>query len=251
MKKKIASLFAILLYAGICYAQPPSGQMFAVIHDDVNPAMTTTYKDALKKLKGLCEQHKSPLYWTTVSFDDNSFSHMIPIKAMADMDKNMMADLEQKAGKEALAAVFKEIDKSVEKNTSYFITSVPSLSYLSPAPGENFRDILFWYPLPGKDEEAQKIIQEWLTLYKSKNAPSGVLTFKSVFGTEPGYAFVAWGKNPADLAAKDQKNNELFGDAAAKLWERTLAITKHYNNIRAWVLPDHSNMQAPAVAVTK
>ena len=251
MKKKIAFLFAMLLCAAITFAQAPAAQMFAVFHDEVNPAMNGTYRDALKKLRAACDQTKSPFYWTSVSFDDNSYSHLIPIKSLADLEKNMMSDLEQKLGKDALKGIFAEFDKCVVKSTSYAITSVPSMSYLSPAAGESFRDVLFWYPIPGKDEEAEKIIQEWLKLYQSKNAPSGVLTYKAVFGGEPGYAFVSWGKNPLDLATKDQKNNELFGEAAGKLWERTLAITHHYKNIRGWLMPDHSNMPAPAVAATK
>jgi hypothetical protein len=251
MKKKITSLFILLLCAGMCFGQTP-GQMFAVFHDQVKPSMNSAYRDALKKLKLTCEQQKSPFYWTTVAFDDNSYSHMIPVKGYADMDKNLMADLETKIGKEGLGGIFADFDKCVESATSYMITSVPSMSYLGPAPaGENFRDILFWYPMPGKDVEAEKIIQEWLKLYQSKNSPAGVLTFKSVFGTEPGYAFVSWAKDPIDMETKFKKHNELVGVEAGKLWEKTLAITRKYNHIRAWVASDLSNMPAVPVATSK
>ena len=247
MKKSLAFSVLLILFGAMACAQT-APQMFAVFHDNVKPSMNTQYRDALKKLKATCEQQKSPFYWTTIAFDDNSYSHLVPIKAFGDLDKNLMADLETKLGKEGIAGIFADFDKCLAESTSYIITSVPSMSYLTPAAGENFRDILFWYPIPGKDAEAEAIIKEWLDLYQSKKAPSGILTLKLIFGGEPGYAFVGWGKNPVDLVTKENKSNELFSEAAGKLWERTLLITRRYENKRAWVLSDLSN---PPPAATK
>jgi len=248
--KKLTVSFILLLYTGFVFAQT-APQMFAVYHDEVSPSMDAVYKENLKKLKAACEQTKANFNWITVAFDDNSYSHMVPIKSFADFDKNMMADLELKMGKPALAEIFAAFDKCVEKQDSYVVMSVPSACYLTPAPGDNFRDVTFWIPMAGKEAEVEKILQEWIKLYQSKNAPGGVLTYKALFGTEPGYAFISWGKNPVDLFTKEQKNNELFGEEAAKLWQKTLSITKRFQSKRAWVLIDHSNPPVPAVAANK
>lgn len=235
MKKHIVFLF-VLAMTGSLLAQD---QMFAIYTHNVNPSMDMAYREAVKKLKTACQQNKlNTVSWLSGAYDDNSYNHLIPIKSFGDLDKNMFADLEAKIGKETLANIFREMEKCLESETSFVALRVASMSYLTPPADETFRDILYWYPQHGKAAEAEKIIGEWLKLYTSKNAPGGVITYKVLFGREPGYAFVSWGKNRLDWASKSQKNNELFGAEASKLWARTLEITKRYYSVQGWVATD-------------
>ncbi len=242
MKKNLISSFCfVLFFSGLMFAQQSAAPAkFAIYEDIVKPSMDAQYKEGLKKLKAACDLHKADFSWTSVVYDDNTYAHLIPIKGFADLDKNMMAGLETKMGKEALGGIFTELEKCVESSSSFVATMLPDLSYLSPQTGENYRDIMFWEVLPGKEAEGEKLIMEWLNLYKSKNAPNGVLTYKVLFGRAPGYAFVHWGKSPLDLETKSQKSNELFGEEAGKLWAKTMTMTKKYYHRKAWVLPDFS-----------
>ncbi len=211
MKKLISSFCFLLVFSGLMFAQQSAAPgKFAIYEDIVRPSMDAQYKEALKKLKSACDLHKADFSWTSVVYDDNTYAHLIPIKGFADLDRNMLAGLETKMGKEAVAGIFTELEKCVESSSSFVATVLPDLSYLSPQTGENYRDILFWEVLPGKEAEGEKLIKEWSTLCKSKNAPNGFVTYKVLFGREPGYAFVSWGKTPLDLATKSQKNNELW-----------------------------------------
>ena len=242
MKKLISSFWFILCFSGFLLAQQPAAPIkYAIYEDVVKPSMDATYKEALKKLKSACEQHKAGLSWSSAAFDDGSYSHLVPIKGLADLDKNMMADLESKMGKESLGAIFAELDKCVESQSSFAVSMLPNMSYMTPPAGENYRDLLFWQVLPGKEAEGEKIIMEWKKLHEDKKAPNGFVTYKVLFGREPGYAFVSWGKNEVDLATKAQKTNELFGEEGGKLWAKTMAMTKKYYSKRAWVLPDFSH----------
>lgn len=245
MKKMLTSLWCTLLIAGYALAQD-APVMFAIYEDNVKPSMDAAYKETLKRLKDACELHKVGVSWTSVVHDDNSYAHLIPIKGFADLDKNMLSDLETKMGKEALGAIFANLDKCIASKTSFVVAMLPNLSYLSPQAGENFREILFWEVLAGKEGEGEKMIMEWVNLYKSKNAPNGVVTYKVLFGRHPGYAFISWGKNPLDHATKAQKNHELFGDEAGKLWQKTQAITEKYYHKTAWIMPDFSRSAAQA-----
>lgn len=240
MKKLITTLIFGVFITVCAFAQTGPTQ-FAVYEDKVNPSMDALYKATLKKLKSACEQHKVSFSYTSVAYDDNSYIHLVPIKGFADLDKNMLADLETKMGKDALSSIFADFDKCTESSTSFVVSMLPNMSLQSPPVGENFRDVLFWEYQPGKGEEAEKIIMEWKALYESKKAVLGFITYKVLLGREPGYAFVSWGKNELDHATKSQKNNELFGEEAGKLWTKTLAITKKYYSKRAWVLADHSH----------
>jgi predicted CopG family antitoxin len=243
--KKLISIGCIMIIATCALAQT-APIMFGVFVDNVKPSMDANYREALKKLKSVCQQNKTNVNWNSVGFDDNSYAHLVPMKSFSDLDKNPWTELSAKIGKEAMANLWADLDKCVDEHSSYMMTKMPDLSYLAPVEGENYRDILFWYAESGKEAEAEKIIAEWKNLYESKKAAGGVITYKVIFGREPGYAIVSWGKNEADLAAKNQKNNELFGEEAGKLWAKTMLITKKYYSKRAWVMPDFSYTVAVA-----
>lgn len=244
MKTKITSLLLLLVSVGSSVAQnAPS--MFAVYEVQVKPSMDAPYREAVKKLKSTCQQNKMTFSWYAGALDDNSYIYLTPIKNFADLDRNMFADLEAKIGKEVHASLWQAIDKGVEHQTSSVTLFLPGSSYLSPGPDDNFRSVLYWIPEPGKDAEAEKLIAEWVKLHTSKNAPIGVQTYKNIFGGEGGYVFVSWGKNPADHAAKTQKTNELFGEEGAKLWAKTLLLTRKYYTRTGWLVNDLSYSPAP------
>jgi hypothetical protein len=241
MKRKLTTLLlGTLLFSSILvFAQP--NPMATVCHEDiVKPSMDVKYREAMKKLKAACEQHKIGPSWTTISFDDNSYRHIAPIKSFADLDKNPFADLEAKMGKEALAKLWAEFDECLESHSDFVMTQLPELSYLSPTESDNYRSVTFWHPLPGKDNEAESILKEWKKLYESKKAPSGFLVLKVIFGQQGEYVIVSWGKNATDEATKYQKTVELIGEEGGKLWLKTQAITKDISNKRAELLAQFS-----------
>lgn len=239
MKKQILILLVAMFVAPSAFPQQKA-QRFAVFEDQVKPSMNGKYWECMKKVKSNSAQHKLAAGWTSLGFDDNSFIHMVPISNFADLDKNMFADLETKMGKEAHQAMWAEFDPCIETSKSYIVTSLPEFSYMSPPAGENYRDVLFWQIMPGQEKASEEIMKEWVKLYESKKAPSGFLTFKVLFGSEPGYAVVTWGKDEADAALDFQKTKELLGEEAGKMWRKTMAITKKYYYKRGNVLPDAS-----------
>jgi hypothetical protein len=239
MKKIVLVLFVAALMTTGAFSQQKA-QRYAVYEDQVKPSMNSKYWECMKKVKSNSVQHKLNGAWTSVGFDDNSYVHMVPITNFADLDKNMFADLETKMGKDAHHAMWSEFDQCIESSRSYIVTSLPELSYSSPSQGENFRDVLFWQIIPGQEKASEDLLKEWVKLYESKKVPGGFLTFKVLFGSEPGYAIVSWGKNEAEAAAKAQKTRELLGEEGGKMWQKTLAITKKYYAKRGDILPDVS-----------
>ena len=241
MKRKLITLLLgnVLISSTLVFAQTPV--MTTTVHEDiVKPSMDVKYRETMKKLKAACEQHKISFSWTTLSFDDNSYRHVATLKSFADLDKNPFADLEAKMGKDVLGKLWVEFDECLESHRDFVMTQLHDLSYLSPTEGDNYRNVTFWQPLPGKDIEAESILGEWKKLYESKKTPSGFLVLKVIFGEQGEYAVVTWGKNAADEAARYQKTLELIGDEGEKLWLKTQAITKTIHNKRAELLPQFS-----------
>lgn len=243
MKRKLTSVLFVLLTV-VSYAQD-APEMFAIFESQVKPSATAVYRDAVKKFVATCKQQNMSFSWSAGSLDDNTYLYIVPIKGFADLDKNMFADLEAKIGKDVLGGLWQGMDKCVDSQSSSIAVFMPGMSYLNPPPGEYFRSVLYWTPEPDKAAEAEKLIAEWNNLFKSKKAPGGVHTYKTIFGGEPGYVFVSWGKNKLDLATKDQKNNELFGEEAGKLWAKTMLITQKYYTRDGWVETELSYAPAP------
>jgi hypothetical protein len=239
MKKQILILLVATCLASSAFSQQKA-QRFAVYEDQVKPSMNGKYWECMKKVKANSSQHKLAGGWTSVGFDDNSFIHLVPIANFAELDKNMFADLETKMGKEAHHAMWAEFDQCIEASKSYIITSMPELSYMNAPAGENFRDVMFWQVMPGQEKASEDLLKEWAKLYESKKTPSGFMTYKVLFGSEPGYAIVSWGKDEADAAVDFQKTKDLLGEEAGKMWGKTMAITKKYYSKRGNVLPDAS-----------
>ncbi|MBT1695377.1 hypothetical protein KK083_00725 [Fulvivirgaceae bacterium PWU4] len=240
MKKLINTSCCVLLFATYVVAQEAPVR-FVVFEDNVKPSMDVQYKQSLKKLKTACEENKvGTVSWRTVQHDDNTYRHLVPITGMGDLDKNMMADLEDKMGKEAVGSIFANMSKCVDGQRSFVVSLQKDLSYMEPPPGDNYREIMYWYVLPEKEMEAQQIAMEWKKLYESKKIPQGYATYKMDFGQEPCYVIVSWGKDEADFAANMAKKRTMLGDEGAKLEAKTMLITKKFSIDRAWLLPEYS-----------
>jgi hypothetical protein len=244
MKKNLTSVLFALLAAGSSYAQE-TPTMYAVHEIQVKPAANGVYRDAVKKFVATNKQQKMTYSWVAGSLDDNTYVYIIPIKGFADLDKNMFADLETKIGKDAMAGLWQSFDKCVEYQSSSVVVYLPSLSYLTPGPDDNFRNVFYWFPQAGKTAESEALVAEWVKLATAKKSPNGFQTFKTLFGGELGYVFVSWGKNKLDYETKTQKANELMGEEIGKLWEKTLPIARKFYTKVGWIENELSYAPAP------
>lgn len=239
MKRIILILFVAVSMTTVVSAQQKA-QLYAIHEDQVKPSMNGKYWECMRKVKANSTQHKLNARWISLAFDDNSFIHMVPIENFAQLDKKMFADLEAKMGREAHAAMWADFDQCLETSTDYFVTSMPELSYSTPAEDDSYRDVMFWQVIPGQEKVAEDILREWVKVYEAKKVPSGFLTFKVLFGAEPGYAIATWGKNEVDCATNFQKTKELLGEEGKAVWRKTMAISKKYHYKRGGVLKDAS-----------
>ena len=238
MKKSIAFCLALIAAIGVSPAQTPVN--FSVREEVVKPSMTTKFQEGMKKFKAACEEAKLNFSWNTLAFDDNTYLFVAPLANIADLDKNPFAGLEAKFGKEGTAKLWSLFDGCVESYSDYVITRMPELSYLSPAAGENARDILFWYVETGKEMQAQAILAEWKKLYEANKIQNGFLIYQIRMGKEFGYAIVGYGKSYSDIALKDEKTWETIGKEATALWEKTMSITRKFYTKRGRIMPEYS-----------
>lgn len=238
--KKIFCVLGCALIAVCQTLAQEAPSMFALYRDNVKPSKNAQYREGVKKLKAACEQNKLAFRWTTYAFDDNSYYHVVPIKAFSELDNKPFAPLAEKLGKEAMASLWNTIQQCVESQSSSVIVRLTSLSYLEPTAEDRFLEVTSWQVDTDKAGDAEKILAEWKQLNTAKNTPSGFTAYKIVFGAELGYFVNSWGKSIFDWADKEQKSNQLLGEEGDKMWQKTLSITRKYDSHKAWRQPDLS-----------
>lgn len=236
---------SLILFCGVLIISLPATAQqpvqFFSIREQVKPSMNSQYVNWLKTLRETYQKNQVSLQYNTFIQDDNTYYFFIPMQPfdLTGIYKNA-SDISEKVGRDAIEKLFSEKGKYIESRQEFITALIPEYTYLAPAQGDNFRQMMFWFPLDGMEAEVEKIAKEWVQLHQLKKAPNGYQTFKTVFGDEPGYVIVTWGKDPVDRHTKAQKNNELFADSGVQLWARTMAITKKIYFKTAWFRPDLS-----------
>ena len=246
--KNLATFCCALLIAFGAGAQEPIH--FFAHEEQVKPAMNAAYVDWLKKVKTVYQNAQAAVAYNTFAQDDYTWYFFTPMKSLNVHDVNQgFAEAASKVGNEVFQKLYAEKGKYIDARREMIVDLLPQFSYLAPGEGENYRHAMFWFPLEGMEAEVDRIGMEWVELHRSKNSPNGYQTFKTVIGGESGYVFVRWGKDQADFYAKTKKGNEVMGEDGAKLWRRTLDITRKIYYKGMWYRPDLSySPPAPAMA---
>jgi hypothetical protein len=244
--KAILTICCVLLFADMVSAQemPPH---FYSLQEIVKPSMNAEYMSFLKNVKITYQQKEVNFNYSIFRQDDFTYYIFMPLHDMnIGTFYKTFGDVEAKVGKEAFANLFAAKANCIESSQEFVTKLLPQYTYLTPGKEDNFRQFTFWFPLPGKQAEVEQISKEWVALHKSKNAPRGYHTFQTILGQEQGYVVVSWGKDQMDLLGKIKATNGLFGEEGAKLWARTLAITRKIYHKDAWYLPEVSYFYQPA-----
>lgn len=257
MKGKILILVVVGLLVNLCglnvYAQEEESQsqLFRIHEDVVKPSMVNKFEEARKGLLAkLMENNITSMSYRVAVTDDFHYMMVSEIENMAALDKNPWQELREKMGDEESRAMAKWNDGTYDMHHTYLARLQHNLSYTPENAGENseemnFRHWSFYYINPDKAEEAREIAKEWHDLYTKKNIPSGYgyRIYTGGIGTEvPLYVVVQSAKNAADFEARNAKVNELLGEDAQELMQRTMAITRKFDTKTGLMRPDLSYM---------
>ena len=260
MKGKILILVVVGLLVNLCalnvYAQEEESQsqLFRIHEDVVKPSMVAKYEEARKGvLAKLKENNMTSISYLVAVTDDFHYLTISEIENMAALDTNPWQELREKMGDEEMKAMWDGFDGTEDMHHTYLARLRPDLSYTPEnaggnSEGMNFRHWDWYYIELGKRAEAREIAKEWHDLYTKKNIPSGYRIYTGGLGTEiPLYVVVQSAKNAADFEAKNAKVNELLGEDAQDLMQRTMAITRKFETKTGWMRPELSYMPSEEV----
>lgn len=221
---KLFLTFSCALWIAACsYAQE------AVIHENnVRPSMTDEYRAAILKLKEACATNKVNMRWLTMVFDDNTFSHVLPVQGTASLDTDLWVELKSKIGQEAFEKLIADFQPAIASRNYGTAVLMPQHSYLDPKPDEFYRMILFVFPLPGKETEMENLFLEWRKAFESGKATENYHIYRTAYGADRGYLISLSAKNAADMEVKRNQTHQLLGDKEMELWQKQLKLTDRY-----------------------
>ncbi len=255
MRKTIVAAFCgalCLAFAMQIQAQDKKTQRFIIHEDHVLPGEVMKYEKANKEfVKALQEHAGAEAAYMAMSVDDMRYIYISPIDNYAALDGNPWAKLEEGVGKDGMKKLFASMNGTYDTHRDYVVSLSHELSYNSGeimVEGVNFRQLDYYYIIPGKMEEAKALAKEWQELFASKNIPHGYRVYTGGLGTEDMIMVVQWAKNAAEYHANQQQIMEALGEDAKDLNQRTMAVTRKLESFTGWMRPELSFMPATEMA---
>jgi hypothetical protein len=255
MKSRLSIILSCLILSIACFAQAqmPTGQWFYIHQEVVKPSMIKQYEDTSREFAAFVKANQQTMphfHYIGIAGDDFTYTFVLPISKMADVD-SVMADFAA-MGASPNGSKFMDImqhgNAAVEFTREFVVGEMPEYSYTPAAPRlkpeeEKYYHYDFYYFNADKNAEAFQIAKEFKELATRKNSPAGYKIYTSIMGPEmPVIVVRSTAKDPADYYALDMKDRELLGDEGKALFERAFAITRRFDSKGGWIRPDLSTM---------
>ena len=245
MKLKSSSLVLMVLFVLAFFAQSfsqkelPKSQLYLMHEDIVLPYMADKYESALKDFAKLFSDAKiDSRSYNVIQTDYFKYTAVIPVTDFNGLAKyfGMTPEIIEKIGNDKFDAQMKKFDGCYDTHRNYLMTLRNDLSYkpeygLNPDDGLNYRHLDYFYVVPGNEDEMMELIKEYKKLYETKKIEEGYRVYMGSVGTEMGMVlFVQPAKSRVDFAMLSDKQDEILGKDAQKLWDRVVAITQKFEH---------------------
>jgi hypothetical protein len=246
--KKFLLIALILLSPVFAQSQDSKSNQAYWIHEDrVKPSMVEEYEQVAKDLVAACSENNiQDNSWLTVKQDDNTYLYITPIESLADLDVNGFATLEEKMGKDKLAALFNRFNPCYNEHGDYVVYLNKILSYMpdgitQTVEGKSYRTFYYNYVTPSNNEyffTALKKIKNVFTKNKSKLDYRVYKTGFGVMGTY--YMVVISGVDAEKMAKAGNENRELIKDDFEPLLAEMSKYTWKNDEKTGWMREDLS-----------
>ncbi|MDY7395097.1 hypothetical protein UMM65_07575 [Aureibaculum sp. 2210JD6-5] len=244
IKKLMILSLSMCLAVNLLSAQ---NQSFWVHTDEVTPGMSQEYEKVSKDFISACKEHKlEGSDWTTARMDDNTYLTIAPIENMGDFDKNPLAPLAEKMGKEAFGKIFERYNKCYDKHGDMVVVLNAALSYMpdgltTNTEDQNYRKWYYLYVAPSNIQNLKGKLEEIKALYEKKGAKQHYRIYHNGFGsTGDYYVAVVSGKDPVSYAELNKETNDLLGEEGKNLFEDMMKYVLKYETKTGWMRPDLS-----------
>lgn len=225
----------LLLIPNMSYAQESENQAFYVHEDQVKPSMIKEYEKISKEFNEVCKKHKlQDISWQVASTSTGKYFNISPIENMAELDKNVMAPLSEKMGKEAFGDMFKRFNECYDKHGDYIVYLNQELTYMpegisTTTEGQNYRKWHYLHVTPGNVQNLKGKLKELKALFAQKGSKEYYRIYHNGFGNMGDYYLAVLSAVDAeDGAKKSKENQELLGEEGKKLFDEVFSFVSKY-----------------------
>ncbi|WP_299521290.1 hypothetical protein [Winogradskyella sp.] len=245
LKRGAIALLIVVFAINISNSQEESPTMFAVHTDNVKFEMIPKYEELSLKFKTLCEEHEiKDLNWTTISVEDGRYVYVMPIKNMAELDKNHMEEMEKKIGEDKINQMFTEFDECYDSYNTQIVHLKSELSYMPEGYStkeKNHREYHFLYYPPKNAKAMKEAMGKVKEMFKAKGIKNGYEVYHSGFGSDGIYYMVAIaGASEMAIAQGGEENDKLLGEEKDAVFWEVIKLTSKYDQVEANIRPDLS-----------
>jgi len=254
MKKtlhKILLLLLITFLSSKTFAQNESkkSQLFLVHEDKVLPHMAEKYEAAMKNLKGLFKSNNIETNYHIAQIEYFTYSAIMPIEDYNGISSfsAMFRDLSNKIGKEKLNAAMNRFDGCYDTHKTFLVKLRNDLSYnnkygLDLKEELNFRHFDYFYVIPGKEGEMNKLLKELKELHEEKNINQGYRIYQGDLGTDsPMVLMVKSFKDRIAWATESVEISKKLGKRLNELRQQMIAIMQKFEHENGTIRTDLSN----------
>ena len=222
-------------------------EIILIREDIVRPSETSAYEYALMQLKQSMEDlGMNDFVYYTHLHDNFHYSHAIPLRSWAEMDRDFQDVLAAKMGAMQASNLLSGLNDATISRKLYALKFHPDLSYVPEGDDwdeATYRKWTFAYVQPGAMNAALGLIEEWKALYQKEKVAHGYRIFEGVVGTEnPLIVFSTWAKDPGDHSDRIAVANELLGDEGGFLYDRLMVLLQRVETVEGWYLPQYSHI---------
>lgn len=223
-------------------------QILLINEAGIKPSMISEREAISKEVLTLLIKHNFAFSIYTFSTEDFHNYYVYPLKNYADMDKLGKSRLElvKKVGETKFMALMKRSHSTFEYSRWFLLRFRPDLFFTPENPRlqpkeRNFflLDILFLQP--GKENEFEEILKEFLALCKSKSISEEFKIFAGDLGLNvPVYIISLFAKNASDSWSRIEKMWELLGKEGGVLYRKMMPLVRKREFKQGWFRPDLS-----------
>jgi hypothetical protein len=223
---------------------PTKPQLVHFHEAPVMPTMVDQYEHAVKELVSQCRKHGIHDGWLTTQDNDHRYYTIAPIEHLADLDKDPLAPLQEKMGKEAFANLFADFDKCYPSYHDYILVYLPQYSYAPDQTSQSeyaYRGYDYFYYEPQHQRKVEALFNRFKELYTSKVGKIPYNVYMSRFGTSENFVLVEdLAKSQADFKARDAANTEEFRAGFKNLFAELKPLVRRIESRIGHFRPDLS-----------
>ena len=222
---------------------------WAVFSEHVQPSMIDQFEASSAEFMEVIRANApEDMTYYTLSGPQTGYMYAIPMDSYEQFMEigEKWESMVEKIGRDKWAEMEAKGSAGVTHRELAFYVERADLSYWPETPRltmdeATMRHYDYVYPIPGKEQELEAVMGEWIELYKSHGANSGWTVYQAFSGEDlPMYVIGTLATSRADYEEDGNRLDEMMGDADDALWEKTRNLMRKFDHTDAWVRPDLS-----------